>query len=345
MTMNAVTAILIAAISFSFYPLLNTLVMANMSPYLLALSTQLVTFIISLGYLFYTLKSFSKIRDLMYLFFKLPFDTILIPILSGTGIFAGGLFFISSLSMMSKAGATLIMESWPLMAIVVARALLTHKKWQPFRPLDLILILIALLGMMFITSSEVGVSFDDFIDAPFAFFQNQNFEGIIGIILAVLSALCFAWAGVSRTYFASILPEKMRIHFFGQKDSLSEANFTYMLTYLFGIPSAIFCFFIFEGSHFEFNIISLLPIMLLGCVLTITSMFYAYGLIIANNANVNLLWYIAPLLATVWLVIFGYSAITPLLIVGGFLIILSNIILIMTNREKASSQIDGEINV
>lgn len=336
--MNAITAILIAAISFSFYPLLNTLAMANVSPYLLALSTQLITFFVSLGYLLVTVGSFSKIKDLMYLFFKLPFETVLVPILSGTGIFAGGLFFISALDMMSKAGATLIMESWPLMAIVVSRALLTRKKWEPFCLRDLGLMLLALFGMFFITASEVGMSLDDFTNDPFSFFQEQTFEGVIGIILAVLSALCFAWAGVSRAYFASILPEKMRIHFFGKKDSLSEANFTYMLTYLFGIPSAVLCFFMFEGSQFEFNMVSILPIVLLGFVLTITSMFYAYGLIIANNANVNLLWYIAPLLATVWLVMFGYSTLTAFIFIGGGLIIGANLFLVLSSKKKATHE-------
>jgi drug/metabolite transporter (DMT)-like permease len=65
-----------------------------------------------------------------------------------------------------------------------------------------------------------------------------------------------------------------------------------------------------------------------------TSVFYAYGLLISQNANINLIWYFAPVLATVWLVVFGYSQMTPLLIIGGILIIFANIVLILSNKKS-----------
>lgn len=226
------------------------------------------------------------------------------------------------------------MESWPLIAMIIARALMTQKNWEPFKPLDFILMLIAIVGMVLITASEANITLETFLNNPLYFFSQQDFDGIIGIVLAVLSAVCFAWAGVSRAYFASILPEKMRVHFFSTTNSLSEANFVYMLTYLFGIPSAVLCYYLFDTSSVKISIASLPIITLLGLSLVLTSIFYGYGLIVAKNTNVNLLWYIAPLLAVLWLVIIGYSTITPLLIIGGFLIIVANVILILTSHDK-----------
>lgn len=332
--MNAVTAIIIAAVSFSFYPLLNTIALETSSPYLLALLTQIMTAILSFGYLSYKIGSLSKTRDLFYLFFKLPIDTIFVPILSGTAVFAGAIFFLSALKMMSNAGATLIMETWPLMAMIIARALLTQKKWEPFKPLDFVLILITIVGMILITASEADVTLDSFLNNPFYFFTQQDLDGTLGIIMAILSAVCFAWAGVSRAYFAGILPEKMRIHFFKKTNSLSEANFTYMLTYLFGIPSAAISYYLFETNTVEMTAITMPLVVFLAISLIVTSMFYSYGLIVADNANVNMLWYFAPVLGVIWLVLFGYSTLTPLLVAGGFLIIIANVILILTSRKQ-----------
>jgi drug/metabolite transporter (DMT)-like permease len=333
--MNATIAIFIAAFSFSFYPLLNTIAMETTSNFLLAMIVQIVTPIFSFVVLVFHLKSVSKSFNLFKIYFKLPWDIQIIPILSGTGIFLGALFFLFALEMMSKAGATLIMECWPLMAILVARSLLTHKEWDAFKPLDGLLIIITLIGLAFISASEANLSLEEFITSPQNLFAGQSLEGLAGIILAILAALCFAWGGVSRSYFVTKLPNEMRVNYFGKKESLAEANFTYMMTYIFGVPSAIFCFFMFESSNPEFSTDAILPIIMIAISLIITSAFYAFGLLIARNANINLLWYIAPVLATLWLVIFGYSVMTPLLVLGGFLIILANFILIFANKKEA----------
>jgi len=332
--MNANLSIFIAAISFSFYPLLNSIALETTSPYLLALIAQFTVTIVALLVLIYNLKSLSKTQEIFKYYSKLPIEIKMIPFLSGTGILVGTLFFLSALSMMSKAGATLIMECWPIFAIIVARALLSHKNWQPLKLMDFILCLLALLGMLFITASESNITLEAFLKNPFIFFQTQSFDNAIGIILAVLSALCFAWGSVARSYFADKLPKDMRIKFFHKKNSLAEANFTYALTYIYGIPIAILCFYLFEVENTSFDYVAVLPIFLLSISLVLTSVFYAYGLLIATNANINLLWYIAPVLATIWLVFYGYSHLTPFIFIGGFLIILSNIILVLTNKKN-----------
>jgi len=332
--MTATIAILIAAVSFSFYPLLNTIAMETTSNYLLAMIVQIVTPIFCFMILVYHLGSFTKFFSLLKTYFKLPWDIQIIPVLSGTGIFMGALFFIFALDMMSKAGATLIMECWPLMAILLARSLLTNKDWDDFRFLDIILILITLLGMALISASEANLTFEEFIASPQNIFIGKEIEELFGVLLAVLAALCFAWASIARSYFVTLLSDDMRIQYFGKKETIAESNFTYMMTYIFGIPSAIFCYFMFETPHYQFSFESMLPVTLISSSLIITSVFYAYAILVARNANINLLWYIAPVLATIWLVIFGYSQVTPLLISGGFLIILANLILILTNKKE-----------
>jgi drug/metabolite transporter (DMT)-like permease len=332
--MNAIIAILIAALSFSFYPLLNTIAMQTIPNYLLALLVQLATALISFLLLVFALGSAVKIKNVFISFWQLPWDLKIIPLLSGTGIFAGGLFFIFALDLMTKTGATLIMECWPLLAIIASRALLTDKTWESFTLIDLILMFMTFFGLALITASEAGLSIDEFFKNPIAVFSGKDNNELLGVLLAILSAVCFAWAGVSRSYFASKLPESFRLEYFGKNNSIAESNFTYMLTYIFGIPSALLCFYMFEYEAAVFTIKNISVTFLVSISLVVSSVFYSYSLLIATNANINLLWYTAPLLATIWLIIFGYSFLTPLIIIGGTLIIFANLILILVSNKK-----------
>jgi hypothetical protein len=83
-----------------------------------------------------------------------------------------------------------------------------------------------------------------------------------------------------------------------------------------------------------------LPIIMIGVIFVIVSTFYSYALLVADNANINLIWYISPVLAAVWLALSGYSQITPMLVLGGFLIIVSNIILISVSSKKKTEIAD-----
>lgn len=332
--MSATLAIIIAAISFSFYPLLNSIAMEFMPKYFLALMVQIITTLLSFFLLTFHMKSFKKTLQIIRLFWKLPWDLKIIPLLSGTGIFMGALFFIFALDLMNKTGATLIMECWPFLAIVITRALLTHKDWEPFKILDAILMILAFMGLMLITVSESGQNINDFFANPLGILNADEPSELLGVLLAVLAALCFAWAGVSRSYFSSQLPTKFRLHFFSKKDSLSESNFTYMLTYMFGLPTAFAIYFLFSVEPPRLTLTVLPVLILLGASLVATAIFYSYALLVTKNANINILWYIAPVLATVWLILLGYSTLTPLILIGGALIICANLILVLINKEK-----------
>jgi drug/metabolite transporter (DMT)-like permease len=331
---NATIAILIAAFSYSFYPLLYSLALDIGTIFSILLFVQITLPIISCSIIAYQFKSMHKMFSLLYDTMKLDWDVLIISILAGTGAFLGMLFFIYALEMMSKAGATLIMECWPLMAIIVTRALLSHKEWESFRPIDLILILMCFCGFILIYASEMGFSLEQFFSSPHTLFSDSSYEELFGVLLAVMAALLFAWAGVARSYFVTKLPDEFRIHYFGQKDSITEMNFSNMAIYAFGIPSAIIGYLWFEEDSFVLNSEFITYILLITLCLTVTGIFYSYSLLIAHNANINLLWYFAPVLAIIWLSIFGYSVLTPLVILGGFLIIFANIILILITPKR-----------
>lgn len=333
--MNAMIAILIAAISFSFYPLLNSMALETTSPFLLALLIQIVTIITATIALTLKIKAPQNITKAFMDYKKFPTSIFLIPVFSGIGIYLGGLFFIFSLSLMSKAGASLIMESWPVFAIFLA-FLLPNKRRSPIRAIDIILIIITLIGMLMITASEKNISLSEFMNDPLFIFKEQDFYGYLGIVMAFLAAWCFATSAIARSYFAARMPTSFRIKYFGKTETITESIFTYLLTYILGLPLAVLSFLLFEDS-IQISTDTALPVVLIGIVFVITSSLYSYAMLITRKTNINLMWYISPILAALWLAIFGYSQITEMLIAGGFLIVTANVLLILTAKKRANS--------
>jgi uncharacterized membrane protein len=45
-------------------------------------------------------------------------------------------------------------------------------------------------------------------------------------------------------------------------------------------------------------------------------------------------WYFAPLLAAVWLVVFGFSKATDMIIIGGVLIFAANVALVLVSKQN-----------
>jgi drug/metabolite transporter (DMT)-like permease len=295
--MNATISMLIAALSFSFCPLLYALSLTGASAMTQALYVQIaVTVVASIGLVGLRRNMSAFIAPTKELF-KLPWETWTVIILSGVAGYMGTLFFLWSLKYMSEAGAAIIMESWPILAVFIAPVLMRNHT-NRIRLVDVFIIGLIIFGALMINGSDANMSVGQFIDNPFFMFQDRSFENYIGIFCAFMSAFCYAWAGSSRPYFSALLPFESLL--------ISQSNIIISLS--------------------------------LGICLTIMGCMYAYSLMVSNTSMINLLWYIAPILATLWLVIFGYSQITPLFILGGGLIIGANLLLVLSSKKKTTDE-------
>jgi drug/metabolite transporter (DMT)-like permease len=334
--MQPTFAICLAAFSFSFYPLMNTFGTSYSDPITFSVINHIATILVA-GIFMTTLFNGPK-RSIAVLshFKKLPMNVKLIAVFSGIAIYLGGLFFIMALQLMSRAGATVITEMWPALAVFIA-PLLIRKNWQRIKLLDVWVLVICLVGVIFITAAETGQNFSAFIEMPFFMQQDYNFEHYLGIFLAVLSAYCFAFSGVSRAHFANSLPQDFRDEYMEGGVTIKEATYTYLITYILGIPLVILLYFVMEtGVGFEAK--ALLPGVMNGIILTVTSTLYSYAILKSDNSNINILWYFAPLLASLWLILFGLTEATDMVAIGGFLIILANVSLIMSaDKEKQAT--------
>lgn len=332
MNATAIIPMLIAALSFSFCPLLYALSLETASPLAQAFYVQLFVTIVASFFIIVITKRFDSLYKPLIALFKLPWETWSVILLSGIGGYMGTLFFLWALGLMSDAGASIIMEAWPILAVLISPALIaTHR--ASIKILDIFLILILLTGLAMIYASDSGITFVQFIQNPIFMFNHGSFDDVLGIICAVMSAFCYAWAGVSRPYFLSLLSKDFNQTYLLKNGKWYSSLFAFWLTCLTAMPVALLSAWYFENTLL--SAMNNLYISLgLGLLLTSMGCFYAYSLMKATSSTINLLWYFAPVLATIWLVLFGYSQLTPLLITGGVLIILANIILILTNQQK-----------
>ena len=329
--MNAIILMGLSALAFSICPLFYAITMQHTDPLSQGLYVQIAITVCAGLLLAMCLKTpLSLIRALRTLF-SMPFDTWFIIVLSGVTAYIGTLFFSIIAKPYVACGAAIIMECWPILAIFIAPVLI-EKNWKPFETLDLVLIAFLMLGLFIISASDVGLSFEELLNNPLFLFTGKSYEELYGIICAVLSAFCYAWAGVARPYFVEKLPPEYRVKYFGKPRNWKESLFTFWITALTAIPLAVVtvAIFGFDLSPIP-NII--IPTVGLGLALTAMGCLYALSLSLADTPNVNFLWYLSPLLAAIWLALFGYSQITPMLILGGLFIISANIILILKSRK------------
>ena len=321
----------LSALAFSICPLFYAMTMQYTDPLSQGLYVQISITLVAGLLLMFCLKTPLHFIKAIKTLFQMPSAIWISIVLSGITAYIGTLFFLMSLNLMSPAGAAIIMESWPILAIFIA-PILIEKKWKPFEPIDFALIILLMLGLIIISAGGAGLSLSNFLNNPLFIFSGNTYEQMFGILCAFLSAFCYAWAGVARPYFVEQLPNDYRIHFFGKARNWKESLFAFWVTAATAIPLALVTVIIFGVDLSPLSNI-LFPTIGLGLALTSMGCLYALSLTLSDTPNVNFLWYTSPLLAAIWLSLFGFSQITPMLIFGGALIITANVILILKSRK------------
>lgn len=334
--MHPVIAIGIAGFSFSFFPLMNALGTLEVGPIMFSFMNHISIMLVA-TFMLFTLfrrpaRAFAALRQIRYL----PRNVLIIGFLSGLAIYLGSVFFLFALQLMSKAGATMIAEMWPAMAIFIA-PILIRKDWERIRFIDIAMLFVCIIGVVFIAASEAEQSFSDFIAHPFFFNAEADFENYLGVVLAALAAYCWSFSNVSRAHFANSLPQEFRDEYLEGGVTIREAIFTYIVTYMMVIPF-VFILLFFMGEGISITPKSIVPAVMNGLFLTLTSCLYSYALLKSNNPNINVLWYFAPLLASVWLVVFGFSRATDMIVIGGGLILVANVTLVLVADRKKQGE-------
>jgi len=204
-----------------------------------------------------------------------------------------------------------IFEVWPLFGMV-ATALLMRERFESLTKRSFLLGLVALLGLGLVVWSGQGHD-----DGPTAY-PNAT----LGILAATGAAIAMAISVATHVKARTIIGALP-----GMRDAAVVTNvltkavsaglfFAVLLVWqpwatLTGMGPGLWGFVLFNGIF----------------IVSIGSVAYSESLAVGSRSDVILLWYMTPLLAVIWLRLFGLGEITDTLVLGGLFIISANVLL------------------
>ena len=307
---------------YSFFPLAASFGIEDSTPVTFVLLSSLFGMALSAVFSWVTVRGRGGMGGMVRDAIRLPEKSIFMAALSGTLANLGNILFIVALGVMSKAGATIIMESWPIMAMFLA-PLLIDKKWEKLRLYHVALGAVALAGIGLISVSEHRIALDDVLHNPGP--ANNNLANYMGVMMAFMGSFCFALSGVFRTQFVNDLPADFKTRYGGRAHQIPEVIVCETISKVFYLPIIFIAWLAMEPTGSPVTPASLFSAFLVALIIVLVNIFYSYALYKAENPSVNIIWYFAPLLAVIWLAIFGLTQITMLVAMGAGLIVGANI--------------------
>jgi drug/metabolite transporter (DMT)-like permease len=117
------------------------------------------------------------------------------------------------------------------------------------------------------------------------------------------------------------------------KASLNAAALAEIVRRVMAIPPSLILVWAFSDD-LTFNTEGLILSAFTGIIIfNVGSMLMRVALLRATSPTINMLYYIAPVLAVLWLYFLGMGEITPTIIVGGALVIASNVLVIRKSKK------------
>ncbi|TVQ84309.1 MAG: DMT family transporter [Micavibrio sp.] len=218
---------------------------------------------------------------------------------------------LGSFYYISKAGATIAFETWPIFTMYVA-PLLLKKTWETIPKRDYMFAVIALIGVCFILYPEIENEFFIGEDITPLHYGAIALPLIGGFLMAVA------------TSFKASAAHKVEVDGHPIISLLSLVSA--MGWYFIPVTGAFALFWPGKESIYTPENVAAMAIVGVG-ILTMGGLFYTWALLRASRANITVLWYFVPLFSAVWFWWTGISEITDYIVIGAILIISSNLLI------------------
>lgn len=317
--MNSVSIMLVAALLWSFYPVMIALSEGEIGAMFLVIvihiSCGLSAF--ALGYIKTKDKAetWHRFKDVLK---KLNGDQWVYLLCVGLVSTLYNLCFILAMGMTSKISAAIIIEAWPIIAMFLA-PILVSKTWEHVTVTDYVAGVIALIGV-FVLMTQGDIQ---------GFFEGTNLMSAVGAFLALIGSVCLALSVIFRAeisnriafIFSSSAKHNLRTSFMGEA-----------ICRLLALPSSLLLLFLFpEDIYLSFEGLSY-GILTGIFIFNIGSVAVTLAMLRAKASSINMLYYLSPILAVVWLYYSGLAEWNNALLYGGALVILSNVMVIRRQR-------------
>lgn len=316
--MTAVFAMLVSVFLFSLYPLLASFGLSRNDPILLVMLAHFFCALASLATGYGIFRKRYGGKRAFFNSLKIEKSVWLSAFATGAAAAVAHSCFMLALLKTSKIGATIIYETWPILAIWLT-PFLVAKAWEKVRWLDYIFGFLALIGVAFIISAD---SREIVQQLAFSAFHDIDPVRLEGYVLAFTGSLGIA--------LSTVLRARVSQYFTGHHDGdvLLSACFSSGLTRFAALPFFILTFWYFrEDGNSGFLINDVWLAAVIGVVVyTGGSLFYTLGFLGAKNPNIQVLYYLAPVMAIAWLQLSGFSHINDFVIIGTLFVITANLL-------------------
>lgn len=319
--MHAFLTMSLSVLLWSLYPLGAVVALKTMSGYELV---AIATFFSVLGSLIAAMIHFKKgqLAEIIAIHKNVNKTFYLQAFASGaTNVMCHGMFFLA-LTLTHKGGASLLYESWPIIA-VIATPFLMRKAWREVSFRQFMVCLVALFGIGLIIFSNDEI---DFTLKPGTLGQKTDYTALLGYVAAFVGAyacaICVVLKGVVAEYF--------------EKASNTIGATIISELYSRGISMIIIlALFPFAIGEMNFDTVNWGASIFIGLtVMVVGGILYTYSLLKTDNPTIHILYYMVPFLAVVWLWLAGETDVNTGLFVGGTIVILCNIYLAWAGRKS-----------
>ena len=323
--MQAITIMLGAAFLWSLYPLMIAYSDGR-------IGGALMVFIIHISCgISAALFAFIKVRDranswknIVAVTKTLQFEHWMYLMLIGLASTLYNFCFIYAMEVGSKIGSAIIIEGWPIIAIFLAPLLVT-KSWKKVTVFDVVAAFVALGGVALIMIED-----SKNISNIFATDAGLPTNIIIGSAAALMGSLSLAASvvlssEVSNRLSKYVLKEK--------KHSLACAFIGETIRRIVALPSSAILLFAFAEDMYTDSAGIALSVIIGVVIFCIGSAAVTLALLRSSSSTINMLYYASPILAVVWLYLAGLGTVTPLIVTGGCMVVMANILTIHKNKK------------
>ncbi len=318
--MTSISLLFLSVILFSLYPLLASIGLQHTNPifFLLAAHGCCAAFALSYGKLLHG-KAYITAKKLPALF---SFDTRTWGTVVATGLSSAinHTCFLFALLQTSKIGATMIYETWPIIALWLAPALIP-KGWNNVRIADYVFGLLAVLGGIFVIAAG---NRDALLALDIHILQHIDPVKLQGYALAAIGSIGVAISTVLRRRVTKALRQQHN------DDLLLATYLSTGITRLAALPVFVLMMVALQDhtamqSGMDINGFLLaaatgIAVHLLG------SVSYVISLLKNPDPVIPVPDFLAPILSVLWLVLLGYDGLTDFAVIGGLCIISANLL-------------------
>ncbi len=304
---------------WSLYPLASIYTLDDLNPFALMLAVQFIAYLGAMVFSFILLKRKNQLNEFVQLQRTISKDKLMIAFIAGACSGFSHAFFVLALTMANKGGVSILFESWPIIALILAPHMI-DKDWNKSSWKDYSIAFIALIGVAVIILSDKDINW----------LQGEDWDiyALMAYMITLLASYMTALLAILRTNYAQVY-EPLENDFAAVM--LSEAIVRFFASICLAVVGIAF------GMNLQVSMDQLPMLLLIGIgIFALGGSAYTYALLKAKNPNIVIFDYLIPIIAVVWLIMFGLTELTAWLAIGSIITIGACAYLTYENQKTSS---------